>query len=210
MGDTYEAKQATIEAIVDTFATMLCISGYAIAYAKAIARPLWDSFPRCTRWHAPELFAEVLVFHVIKATGMALDQVAFRKASAVGDMTMSKRSWLLHYARYLPPALRVAGRDPGIEPFLAKLGNDAIAAEAQAIHERHERVFARLRPSMRAGVCVLLACKAMPGLTESAFSILARAGINLTSTINATKRLGLLGERGPLGYCQGRAATATL
>jgi len=208
MTDAYESKQAAIEMIVDTFAMTLHIPGHAIAYAKAIARPLWEAFPRCTRWHAPELFAEVLAFHAMKATGMALDQAAFRKASALGNMTMSKRRWLLQYSRYLPPALRVVGRDPGIESFLAKIGNDAIAVEARAIHERHKDVLSHLQPSMRAGVCVLLATKSIPGLTESRLSILASAGINMASAINAAKRLGLLGEKTIINNDQRTSALA--
>lgn len=209
MADAYESKQAAIETIVDTFATTLHMPGHAIAYAKAIARPLWEALPRCTRWHAPELFAEVLAFHAMKATGMALDQAAFRKASALGDMTMSKRRWLLQYARYLSPALRVVGRDPGIEPYLAKIGNDAIAAEARAIHERHEEMLSRLRPSMRAGVCLLLAIKTIPERNESACAILSRAGINMASVINATKRLGLSSDGPIIKFDKSQIATIT-
>jgi len=192
MTDTYAGKQVAIEVIFDHFARVLDMPGHAIAYAKAIARLLWDAFPRCTRWHAPEVFAEVLAFHALKAAGLLLDQAAFRKASALGDMAMTKRHWLLHYTRFVPPALRVASRDPGIEPFLAKVGDAGIVAAARSIANQHEDILSRVKPSIRAGICILLAIKAMPGYRGSAVGLLGRAGIRLASAINAAKRLGFL------------------
>ena len=209
MADTYDAKQAEIELVFDRFAHELGMPGHAIAYAKAIARSLWEAFPKCTRWHAPEVFAEVLAFHAMKAAGMAMDQAAFRRASAIGDMVMTRRHWLLQYMQYLPPALRVTRRDPGIEPYLARIGDDVITAEARAIHERHEHALAGLRPSMRTGVCVLLAMRSMPGLQDSKLSILSRAGINMASAINAVKRIGILAEDGFLKIDQYLPTKAT-
>ena len=100
MRDTFDEKQAEIERLFDHFAIVLGMPGHAIAYAKAIERALWDAFPKCTRWHAAEVFAEVLAFHALKTAGMAIDQAAFRQASAMGDMVMSKRHWLLQYTRF--------------------------------------------------------------------------------------------------------------
>src|SRR5271157_1949143 len=67
----------------------------------------------------------------------------------------------------------------------------------------------RLRASMRAGVCVLLAAKSMAGLAESRLSILARAGLNVASAINAVKRLGLDREKHQVKPDTCRSFTAT-
>ena len=195
MTDTYESKQTEIDAIFDTFATSLRMPGHAVAYAKAIARPLWDSFPCCTRWHGPALFAEVLAFHALKAAGLPFDETTFRKTSVLGEMAMTKRHWLLHYTLYIPPTLRVANRDPGIEPFLSKVGDADLVAAARTIANQHEVILARVKPSIRAGVCILLAIKSMPRYRGAAVGLLAQAGIRLSSAINAANRLGLFGVK---------------
>jgi len=202
MTDTYSAKQVAIEAIFDHFTRVLGIPGHVIVYAKAIAKSLWDAFPRCTRWHAPEVFTEVLVFHALKSAGLPIDQAAFREASVLGDMVMSKRHWLLHYTRFVPPSLRVTSNSPGIEPFLAIIHDEAVETRARAIAAAHEHVLSRAKPSIRAGVCILLAIKAMPDYRGSAGRVLDRAGIRLGSAINAAKRLGLLGEKGSFNCSQ--------
>jgi len=206
----FECKQAEIDVIFATFAAALNLPGHAITYANAIARPLWDAFPLCTRWHNPAVFAEVLAFHALKAAGLPLDEAAFRKASALGEMAMTKRHWLLHYSRYVPPALRVASRDPGIEPFLAKVGDAGIVAVARAIASQHEGVLARLKPSMRAGVCILLAIKTIKNDHGPASGILSRAGIRLASAINAAKRLGLYNNVATIRSNEGHYTMATV
>jgi len=203
MADTFEAKQAEITVLFDRFATVLGMPGHAIAYAKAIERALWDAFPRCTKWHRPELFAEVLAFHALKAACLPIDQAAFRKGSPLGDMTMTKRHWLLHYSQYVPPSLRVASRDPGIDPFLTRVGDADLVAAARTIATQHEDILSRAKPSTRASVCLLLAIKSLPGYRGSASGLLARAGIRLASAINAAKRLELLSDKEAIQVNQG-------
>jgi len=87
--------------------------------------------------------------------------------------------------------LRVANRDAGIEPFLSKVGDAAIVVAARTIANQHEEILSRVKPSIRAGVCILLAIKSMPGYRGSAVGLLARAGIRLASAINAANRLGI-------------------
>ena len=190
--DMFEARQARIEATFTRFVAQLGLPGHAIAYARAITRAAWDALPRCSRWHSPEQFVEVLVFHAMKAAGVPVNQAAFRAASLLGTMPMTARHWLLHYQQYFPKSLRVASRDPGTEPFFAMLKDEKLAAEARAVDADHGNVLASLRGRMRAGVCVLLAMRANPRDGQSTTDVLATMGISMASAYNAANRLGLL------------------
>jgi len=192
MEDMFEARQAEIEAIFTRFAAQLGLPGHAIAYARAITRAAWDAFPRCSWWHAPDRFVEVLAFHAMKAASVPVNQAAFRAASLIGKMPMTARHWLLHYQQFFPPGLRVASHDPGAEPFYAMLQDRKLADEARAFEAAHEAMLATLRGRMRAGVCILLALRANPRDDHSTTDALAALGINIASVYNAANRLGLL------------------
>nr|MDO8113078.1 hypothetical protein [Candidatus Sigynarchaeota archaeon] len=192
MEDVFDARQAEIEATFARFVSGLFLPGHAIAYARAITRAAWEAFPRYSRWHSPEQFVEVLVFHAMKAAGVPVNQAAFRAASPMGNMSMTARHWLLHYQQFFPPSLRVASHDPGAEPFYAMLQDRQLAAEARAVDAAHEDMLMRLRGRMRAGTCVLLALRANPRDEQSTTDVLATLGIGIASAYNAAKRLGLL------------------
>jgi len=180
------------KSVNSAFVSGLSLPGHAIAYGRAITRAAWDAFPRCSRWHSPEQFVEVLVFHAMKAAGVPFNQAAFRAASPMGNMSMPSRHWLLHYQQHFPPSLRVASHDPGAEPFYAMLQDRQLAAEARVFDATHEDMLIKLRGCMRAGVCILLALRANPRDDHSTTDVLATLGIGMASAYNAAKRLGLL------------------
>nr|MDO8115398.1 hypothetical protein [Candidatus Sigynarchaeota archaeon] len=192
MEDMFDARQAEIEAVFTQFVTRLALPGHAVAYARAITRAAWDAFPRCSRWHSPEQFVEVLVFHAMKAAGVPVNQAMFRAASPMGNMSMTARHWLLHYPQFFPPGLRVASHDPGAEPFYAMLQDPQLATEARIFDAAHEDMLTALRGRMRAGVCILLALRANPRDDQSTTDVLATLGIGMASAYNAAKRAGLL------------------
>ncbi len=194
----FEAVQAEVAVLLRHYATGLDMPGHAAAYAEAIAPAAWEAFPRGTTFHRPERFAEVLAFHALKAAGLPIDQSAFRKASLVGDMPMYKRHWLLHYAVHLPPALRVASREPSPEAWLSRMPPGRIVDDARAILARGEGSIARLRPRMRAGACLLAAWKRLgsPRIGGATLAeVLTRAGLSYSSSYNAAFSVGLLTER---------------
>ncbi len=129
----YEAVRTRIAPLLAHYAAALGLPGHAAAYAEAIAPAAWDAFPKGGKLHELEVFAEVLAFHALKAAALPIDQATFRGASLVGDMPMAKRHWLLHYAQFLPPALRVASREPSPEAWLARVSPGQLADEARAV-----------------------------------------------------------------------------
>lgn len=180
------------------YAATLALPGHVAAYMVAIAPAAWDAFPRGTKLNNPVIFAEIIAFHAIKAAGLPFDQAAFRKASLAGTMPMHQRPWLLRYAPHLPPALRVACRDPSPEAWLRRMPpGPAIDAARELLAAGGPRV-AGMRPRVRAGACVVAAWKRL-GLqkTENASleGILAAAGIGLATAYNAAKRAGLIPAR---------------
>ncbi len=194
----YEAVQAEVAALLQHYAAALGMPGHAAAYAEAIAPAAWDAFPRCTAFHRFERFAEILAFQALKAAGLPIDQAAFRKASLLGDMPMAKRHWLLHYAQHLPPALRVASREPSPDVWLARVPPGPVVEGARDILARDEVRVSRLRPRMRAGAYLLVAWKRLGSLRfdgATMADMLARAGLSYTSSYNAAVRVGLVVER---------------
>ncbi len=194
----FEAVQAEVAVLLRHYSAALDMPGHAAAYAEAIAPAAWEAFPRGTTFHRVERFAEVLAFHALKAAGLPIDQMTFRKASLVGDMPMNQRHWLLHYAAHLPPLLRVASREPSPEAWLARMPPGPVADEARAILARGEGSIARLRPRMRVGACLLAAWKRLgsPRIGSATLAeVLARAGLSYSSSYNAAARVGLLTER---------------
>ncbi len=188
-----ERVRDQIDTIVAHYAEALGIPGHAIAYARAIIDPLWHAFPKSTRWHTPGYFAEIVAFHAMKAAGLPIDQATFRSVSVIGTHVMCERKWLLHYPRFLPSALRVASRDPGIEPYLARIADAELVTRARAVLAAHPDLLSRLRPATRAGVCLLVAARESPNADEIVlFALIKNAGSSLPSAYNAAKRLGLI------------------
>jgi hypothetical protein len=194
----YEAVQAEIKVLLQHYATTLGLPGHAAAYAEAIAPAAWDAFPKGSKLHYHEVFAEVVTFHAIKAAGLPLDQAAFREASLVGKMPVNQRHWLLIYQQHLPPALRVASREPSPEAWLSRMPAGPVVDEARAILARNEGAVARLRPRMQASACLLAAWKRLgsPRFDGTTMAVvLDRAGLSYSSSYNAAIRVGLIMER---------------
>ncbi len=207
----YDTVQAEVAPLLKHYAEALAIPGHAAAYMEAIAPAAWDAFPRGSKLHELEVFAEVLAFHAIKAAGLPFDQAAFRKASLLGDMSMNQRPWLLHYASYLPPALRVASREPSSEPWFDRMPPGPVVDEARAILAANGKVLARLRPRMQAGACLVVAWKRLgsPRFGNATLaSVLAHAGIQYASAYNAAVRVGLVTERAKMRACAEAVASA--
>ena len=180
------------------YAIALNMPGHAAAYMEAIAPAAWDAFPRGSKLHELEVFAEVLAFHALKAAGQPIDQVTFREASLVGKMPMNRRHWLLHYAVHLPPGLRVASREPSPEAWLSRIPPGPVVDDARAILARDEGQVSRLRPRMRAAAALVAAWKRLgsPRFGDATLAtVLARAGINYASAYNASVRVGIVAGR---------------
>jgi hypothetical protein len=153
----------------------------------------------------------VLAFHAIKAAGLFFDQQAFRKASLIGEMAMNKRPWLLHYARYLPPALRVASREPDPEAWLSRMPPGPVIDAARAVLATERGCLARMQPRTRAGVAVVVAWKrhGLPRFDGATVAeMFARAGLSYSSSYNAAVRVGLIAGRVRIHGCTVAATLA--
>jgi hypothetical protein len=194
----YESVRAEVEVLLRHYAFGLDMPAHARAYAAAIAPAAWDAFPKGGTLHDHAVFAEVISFHALKAAGLPVDQVRFRAASVVGGMPMNARHWLLRYQRHLPPALRVAGRDPSPEAWLSRIPPGPVVDAARVIMATEAPRLASMRPRTRAGVAVVTAWK-RSGLARSGdaslSAMLAAAGIYLSSAYNAAVRAGLITDR---------------
>jgi len=204
----YESVRAEAGRLLRHYAAGLDLPPHAAAYAAAIAPAAWDAFPPTSRLRGLEIFAEVVTFHAVKAAGLPLDQAAFRAASLAGDMPMNHRRWLLEYQQHLPPALRVASREPGPEAWFDRMLPGPLVDAARAISDAGGARLAAMRPRIRAGACVLAArkrldCKPSPSTVRT----LAAAGISLATAYNAAVRVGLIE---PPSRIQKGAAAATV
>ncbi len=206
-----DAAQAGIAAFLRHYATALAMPGHAAAYMEAITPAAWAAFPRGSRLHHPARFAEVLAFHAIKVAGLPFDQGTFRAASLLGDMPMNKRPWLLHYAAYLPPALRASSRAPSPETWLDRMPPGPVVDGARVVLATHGAALARLQPRAQAGAAIVVAWKRLgkhPGESNTIAPILAAAGIRHSSAYNAAVRIGLIPQRQKAPGAVGAATVA--
>ncbi|MEX2681532.1 MAG: hypothetical protein Q6373_008025 [Candidatus Sigynarchaeota archaeon] len=195
MATGYDAVQAEVAACLQHYAGMLRLPAHVTAYAAAIAPAAWDAFPAGSKFRGVKIFAEVITFHAMKAAGVPFDQAAFRAASLLGDAPMNRRRWLLGYQRYLPPALRVACREPGPEAWFDRMPPGPLVAAARAIDDAAGWRLAGTRPRIRAAACVVAARKRLgpvpegsPGVAETVEAI----GVGLATAYNAAVRVGLI------------------
>jgi hypothetical protein len=191
----YESVQAEIERCMAHYAAALAMPGHAVAYMAAIAPAAFDAFPRGSTLRYPVIFAEIIAFHAIKAGGLPFDQASFRKASLAGNMPVHQRPWLLRYAPHLPPALRVACKEPSPEAWLSRMPpGPAIDAARELLAAEGARL-ATMRPRIRAGACVVAAWRRL-GLHKSGDrslqGVLGAAGIGHATAYNAALRVGLI------------------
>jgi len=206
----YDRVQARVADLLQHYAGKLRLPSHVVAHAGAIARPAWDAFPPGSKLRGLEVFAEVITFHAMKVAGLPLDQAAFRAASVVSGVPMNRRRWLLEYQRYLPPALRVARREPPVEAWFGRMPPGPLVDAARAISAAGGRQLASMRPRTRAAACIVAARKQLghdpldgPGASET----LEAAGIGLATAYNAAVKAGLVA---PPSRTPGHANAATI
>ncbi len=208
---SFDTVHAEFEALLQHYVDKLQMPGHAAAYAEAIAQAAWDAFPASGKLHELPLFAEVIAFHAMKAAGLPFDQAAFRATSLLEDVPVSHRWWLLEYQKWLPPALKVAYREPGPEAWFARMPPGPLVDAARAICDAEGTRLATMRPRIRAAACVAAARKRLghgpefgPNVTET----LAMAGVRLATAYNAAVRVGLIDRSHKIQACEGTATIA--
>jgi len=211
MATGYGDVQAAVESTITTFASGIGLPGHAVVYALAIAPALWNAFPPAGHLRDPDILAEIATFHALKAAGQLVEQVWFRAKSPVSHVPLNHRWWLLDYQQHLPPALRVACREPGPEAWFARMRPGPLVDAARAILVSEGTRLASMRPRIRAAACVVAARKQLghsPFDGPSAPETLAAAGINLATAYNAAVRVGLINPTLKVVACASAATVA--
>ncbi|MHA1792338.1 MAG: hypothetical protein ACTSVI_06810 [Promethearchaeota archaeon] len=157
---------------------------------------LWHALPTGTKLHSPEVFAEILVFHVLKKLGKFTNPELFCKASPLGNMSMHKRKWLLNYKRYLPTPKKIKQRKtPDLNYFISKIiaccdNLKKYKSTMKIILKEINKCPFSITPRVKVGVACLITCKLVK-LKEPSFSKILKS-INVSypgSIYNALERI---------------------